>query len=282
MKITLTGEESLRLEPTSGPLTIEAESPDQSYSPFHMLGSALGACTLSVLQSWASNKGLAADDLRIDITWTFLERQHRLDAMRVKLDWPSLSAELWPRAVRAAGLCGVHQTLTHPVHISIDAVGAESPAIVDWVDYEKRAKAADPIAFADLLDTRAGPGHDQDQVLGIFTTNGDFNLQSSANGSNIQIDASIATIRNGGTGGIKTTGSYNFNTVNIVGGRIQNNIKTINVTTRNVFFDRRFTNRPGFAPPWFPSTTVTQGGALAVKVTPSVQRVEWLNQTIVQ
>jgi len=126
------------------------------------------------------------------------------------------------------------------------------------------------------------PGHDQDQVLGIFTTNGDFNLQSSANGSNIQIDASIATIRNGGTGGIKTTGSYNFNTVNIVGGRIQNNIKTINVTTRNVYFDRRFTNRPGFAPPWFPSTTVTQGGALAVKVTPSVQRVEWLNQTIVQ
>jgi hypothetical protein len=36
---------------------------------------------------------------------------------------------------------------------------AEPPAIVDWVDYQDRVKAADPIAFADLLDTRAGPGH---------------------------------------------------------------------------------------------------------------------------
>ena len=35
-----------------------------------------------------------------------------------------------------------------------------SPAIVDWVDYEERVKAADPIVFADLLDARAGPGHD--------------------------------------------------------------------------------------------------------------------------
>ena len=35
-----------------------------------------------------------------------------------------------------------------------------SPAIVDWVDYQERVKAADPIAFADRLDARAGPGHD--------------------------------------------------------------------------------------------------------------------------
>ena len=136
MKITLTGEESLRLEPTAGPLTIEAQSHDQSYTPFHMIGSALGACTLSVLQSWASNKGLAIDDLSVDIDWTFVERQHRLDSMRVKLNWPSLSPELLPRAVRAAGLCGVHQTLTHPVHISVDAVGAQSPAIEPPVDLE--------------------------------------------------------------------------------------------------------------------------------------------------
>ncbi|HYR82918.1 MAG TPA: hypothetical protein VE422_02450 [Terriglobia bacterium] len=126
------------------------------------------------------------------------------------------------------------------------------------------------------------PGNDKDQVLGIFTTNGNFNLKSSANGSNIQIDASIATIRNGGSGGITTTGAYGFNTVNIVGGRIQNNIMSANVQARNVYFDRRFTNRPGFAPPWFPSTTVTQGGALATNITSSVQRVQWLNQTIVQ
>jgi len=48
-------------------------------------------------------------------------------------------------------LPGTYVQLTYP--------RAEPPAIVDWVDYEKRVKAADPVAFANLLDTRAGPGH---------------------------------------------------------------------------------------------------------------------------
>lgn len=129
MKITLTGEESLRLEPTSGPLTIEAPTPDVQYSPFHMLGSALGACTLSVLQSWASNKNLGVNDLKVDVSWSFLEGQHRLGSMKVRLLWPSLSAELWPRAIRAANLCGVHNTLTHPPRITVEAVGVDPPPI---------------------------------------------------------------------------------------------------------------------------------------------------------
>jgi uncharacterized OsmC-like protein len=129
MKITLTGEESLRIEPTSGQLTIEAPSHDQSYSPFHMLGSALGMCTFSVLQSWASNKNVAVDDLRLDVSWTFVEGEHRVGTMKVVLGWPSLSAELWPRAIRAANVCGVHKTLAHGLEISVDAVGVESPAI---------------------------------------------------------------------------------------------------------------------------------------------------------
>lgn len=129
MKITLTGEESLRIEATPGMLTIEAPAADTSYSPFHMLGSALGMCTFSVLQSWASNKNLAADDLRIDVNWSFVEGQHRLASMKVVLDWPTLSPALWPRAIRAASLCGVHNTLTHPTEISVGAVGAQSKPI---------------------------------------------------------------------------------------------------------------------------------------------------------
>jgi uncharacterized OsmC-like protein len=129
MKITLTGEESLRIEPVPGPLTIEAQSHDQSYSAFHMLGSALGTCTLSVLQSWASNKDIAVDGLKVDISWTFVEGEHRLGSMKVVIDWPSLTAEMWPRVIRAANLCGVHKTLTHPPEISVEAVGVESPEI---------------------------------------------------------------------------------------------------------------------------------------------------------
>ena len=129
MKITLTGEESLRLEPMGSDLTIEAAAPEFHYSAFHMLGSALGTCTLVVLQSWASNKNVGADDLKVDVSWRFVEGQHRVGEMKVKLDWPSLSAELWPRAIRAANLCGIHNTLTHPPRITVEAVGGESPPI---------------------------------------------------------------------------------------------------------------------------------------------------------
>ena len=129
MKITLTGEESVRLEPTSGQLTIEAPTPDVQYSPFHMLGSSLGGCTLFVLQSWASNKNLGVNDLKVDVSWDFVEGQHRVGSMKVQLVWPSLSAELWPRAIRVANLCGIHNTLTHPPQITVEAAGVESPPI---------------------------------------------------------------------------------------------------------------------------------------------------------
>jgi uncharacterized OsmC-like protein len=146
MKITLTGEESLRLEPSSGPLTIESESPDQGYSPFHMLGSALGACTLSVLQSWAANRNIAAGDLKIDISWTFVEGQHRVGSMNVKLDWPSLSAEVWQKAIRVASVCGIHQTMTHPIEITVDAVGAEAPEIEAGASLEKSESLSSTIS----------------------------------------------------------------------------------------------------------------------------------------
>ena len=129
MKITLTGEESLMVEPVPGPLTIEAQSREQNYSPFHMLGSALGVCTTSVLHSWASNKDIAVDGLKVNVSWTFVEGEHRIGSMKVVIDWPGLAAEMWPRVIRAATLCGIHKTLERPPEISVEAVGVESPAI---------------------------------------------------------------------------------------------------------------------------------------------------------
>ena len=124
MKILLTSAESLRVEPTGGPLTIEAPTAAMSYGPFHMLGSSLAMCTFSVLQSWATNKDLGVDDLRIDVSWSFVEKPHRVGAMKVKLEWPSLAADMWPRALRVANLCGIHNTLTHSPQILTEAAGA--------------------------------------------------------------------------------------------------------------------------------------------------------------
>ncbi len=90
-----------------------------------------------MLQSWAANRNIAAGDLKIDISWTFVEGQHRVGSMNVKLDWPSLSAEVWPRAIRVASVCGIHQTMTHPIEITVDAVGAEAPEIEAPAPLEK-------------------------------------------------------------------------------------------------------------------------------------------------
>jgi Tfp pilus assembly protein PilX len=125
------------------------------------------------------------------------------------------------------------------------------------------------------------PGNDHGQVLGIFTATGNVNLANSQSSGNLEIDASIATISATGSGGITNTGAA-INTLNIVGGRIQNTIQNIGATTRNVFFDRRFT-QGGFSPPWFPSTTVTQGGQDTAKFgNPTVKHTQWLNKTSYQ
>jgi Tfp pilus assembly protein PilX len=121
------------------------------------------------------------------------------------------------------------------------------------------------------------PGNDNGQALGIFTATGDIQLNNKQANGNLEIDASLATISTGGTGGLTNVGST-INTLSIVGGRIQNTIKNINATTRNVFFDRRFSQN-GFAPPWFPSTTVTLGALTQAQATVTVQRVQWVNQS---
>jgi hypothetical protein len=121
------------------------------------------------------------------------------------------------------------------------------------------------------------PGNDTKQALGIFTASGDIQLNNKQANGNLEIDASLATISAGGTGGLTNVGSA-INTLTIVGGRIQNQIKNINATTRNVFFDRRFSQN-GFAPPWFPATTVSLGAITQAHATTTVQRVQWLNQS---
>ncbi|HVO58806.1 MAG TPA: PilX N-terminal domain-containing pilus assembly protein [Dongiaceae bacterium] len=121
------------------------------------------------------------------------------------------------------------------------------------------------------------PGNDYGQVLGIFTASGDIQLNNKQSNGNLEIDASIATISQGGSGGLVNTGN-SINTLQIVGGRIQNQIKNIGATTRNVYFDRRFASN-GFAPPWFPSTTITSSGTSSATMVTTVQRTKWFNRT---
>jgi uncharacterized OsmC-like protein len=128
MKIILLSDDAIRLEPIPGPMTIEAVDAGQSYSPFHMLASGLATCTFSVMSAWATHASLDIDDLAIEVHWTFAENPHRVDAMHLNFEWPSLPQKRYAAARRVAEMCTIHATLNHPPTISIELRESSSPA----------------------------------------------------------------------------------------------------------------------------------------------------------
>jgi uncharacterized OsmC-like protein len=114
LKITLLSDDRIRLDGGAGPMTIEAESAETSYSPFHMLASSLATCTLSVLQAWGANAKIPTDGLAIEVGWSFVEDPHRVGSMSLDIDWPGLPENRRAAAQRAADLCTVKVTMKHP------------------------------------------------------------------------------------------------------------------------------------------------------------------------
>ncbi|PYP78990.1 MAG: hypothetical protein DMD35_09470 [Gemmatimonadetes bacterium] len=129
MKITLLGDDAIRLEPVAGPMTIEAASAEMVYSPFHMLASSLATCIFSVINSWATHAKISTDDLVIDVRWKFGDEPHRVSDFAVTFDWKSLPSNRIAAARRVAELCTVHATLHHPPQITVEpATQAAAPA----------------------------------------------------------------------------------------------------------------------------------------------------------
>ena len=121
------------------------------------------------------------------------------------------------------------------------------------------------------------PGNDHGQVLGIFTAKSDVQMDNKQSNGNLEIDASIAMISQGGTGGWINIGNH-IDTLVLMGGRIANQAKSGNTTTRNIFFDRRYAQN-GFAPSWYPSTTVQSSASNSATMTTTIQRTTWFNRT---
>jgi uncharacterized OsmC-like protein len=139
VKITLLSEESIRLEPTPGAMTIEAPSVEQSYSPFHMLASGLAYCTFSVFYAWAEHTKLDPSGLTIDVGWTFADDPHRVASYDLRFNWPGLPPNRLDAARRVAELCTVHATFVHPPTVSVDgtidaAAAAGAHAQADGAD----------------------------------------------------------------------------------------------------------------------------------------------------
>ena len=90
------------------------------FSPFHMLASGLATCVFSVLHSWASQADLRAEQLAVEVDWTFADRPHRVGRYAITVRWPELPEGRLAAAQRAASLCAVHATLTHPPEIAVE------------------------------------------------------------------------------------------------------------------------------------------------------------------
>ena len=132
-------------------------------------------------------------------------------------------------------------------------------------------------------DTLIPANQNNNEVLGIFTPAGNIALQSPYTNHNLEVDGSLAAISSScASNSCGFTVNGYINTFNNIGGQIQSNIFGANMTTENTYFDRRFTARPGFAPPWFPSTTIANTGSSALTYAASVQRVQWTNTTALQ
>jgi putative redox protein len=109
-------------------MTIEALSAEQQYSPFQMLASGLAYCTYSVMVAWATHAGLSADDLAIEVRWTFADDPHRMDSIQLDFEWPSLPAKRYQAARRVAEMCTIHATLHHPPTITIGPINESNVA----------------------------------------------------------------------------------------------------------------------------------------------------------
>jgi len=137
--------------------------------------------------------------------------------------------------------------------------------------------STEPVSL-NVSDTPVSPA--PTNVLGIYTTGGNVQLQPPSNVASMEIDASIATINGTSGSNYGITAVWNTITnVNIVGGRVQNKaLSGASVTARNIYFDQRFAN--GFSPPWFPTTTITATAVdTAIPAKPTPLRTSWVNSS---
>jgi len=128
MKITLLSDERIRVDGGAGPMSVEAESAEMTYSPYHMLASGLATCTLSVLHAWATNAKIPADGLALEVGWTFVEDPHRVGAYSIDIEWPGLPENRLAAAKRVADLCTVKATFAHPPTITAEVSAGAAAA----------------------------------------------------------------------------------------------------------------------------------------------------------
>jgi hypothetical protein len=134
--------------------------------------------------------------------------------------------------------------------------------------------ANEPVAVpSDTLNTNTNAG-----VIGVYTATGNINLSSPYSNSNLEVDGSLAAIGSScAASSCGFTVSGYINTFNNVGGQIQTNIFSADMSAENTYYDQRFGNN--FGPPWFPTAVPNAAApALPSSWNVSVSRSSWNEQ----
>jgi hypothetical protein len=141
-------------------------------------------------------------------------------------------------------------------------------------------------------DSLIAANENMNQVLGLYTAYGQFQLSPSTSGANIETDGTVAMISTnliGCTNGVScsngdiATPGNSVGTWTLVGGKAESAVNGVNMSKSNIYYDQRFKVRSNFAPPWFPQTTILPQDIASTSTVPLVyitpQRTQWVNQT---
>lgn len=93
---------------------------DEAMSPHEVLESALAACTAITLKMYAKRKGMALDDVEVEVH-TVSEGKDSVLSRKVKL-LGSLSDEEKKRLIEIAEKCPIHKLLTSNVSIQTSSL----------------------------------------------------------------------------------------------------------------------------------------------------------------
>ncbi len=103
-----------------GPRILDRADDDAPSSADYLL-MALGTCTIGTLRNFMRRKELSTKDLRIEVSTTFNEAEHRYEALRIVLHFdPAFDAATRRMLGNVAKTCRIHKTLVNTTEVAID------------------------------------------------------------------------------------------------------------------------------------------------------------------
>jgi uncharacterized OsmC-like protein len=93
---------------------------DEGMTPLECLAVSLGSCVAYFAARFAQRHAVALDALRVDVTWDYAERPHRVGRFDVRMAYRgALDPTMRERLLAVAQGCTVHHTLAHAPDVTV-------------------------------------------------------------------------------------------------------------------------------------------------------------------